>query len=511
MRKVTKFLLLCLCFFSLGVSLTFPIFDNKSIVQHIFSSKEKELDPLGASYPDFGCKTAYTSLQSIYNIIRYQYAQPAANGKILSLTAYIKVLTAGTSYNVKGALYTYNSSSDVGSLLAVTEQKTLNNNAWAWITFNFTTNYAVVSGTNYYMAVWGGGLASGCHIGYTTGGNGGSSSLTYGAWPDPLTGETALSRLYSMYVTYDRSPTQSSPSPTNSSTGISLTPTCNITIADPDGDAMTVNFYENSTGSYVLRQTNSSCANGTYRWTDAQATSYGLKYYWKVYVNDGKGYNVSAWYCFTTQMRLWYSLFSGYEKGGNATIPWSPLFSGYFTGGNITNYKSLFQGYETGGNETASYHPLFSGWFSGGNVSKLIITDVYPVNGSTAAIRTSIAVTVEQIDGLAFNISWFGSDDNGSSWFSLGSTIGVTNGTWGVGFWNASILNKTYYWRVEIVDTNLNYANETYHYTTANLSNASIISITIDTSNKTLWLAIGIFAGFMIAITSRSIFSKKKQ
>lgn len=495
MRKAIKFLLLCLCFFSFGISLTFPILDKKSIIQHSFSSNENELEPLGASYPEFGCTTAYTSLQSIYNIIRYQYAQPTTNGKILSLTAYIKVLSGGTSYTVKGALYTYNSALDVGTLLAVTEQKTVTSTAWAWVTFNFTTNYAVVSGTNYYMALWAGGAASGIHIGYTTGGNGGSSSLTYGAWPDPLTGETALNRLYSMYVTYDRPPTQSSPSPTNSSTGMSLTPKCNITIADPDGDAMTVNFYENSTGSYVLRQTNSSCANGTYRWTNAQATSYGLKYYWKVYVNDGKGYNVSSWYCFTTQARNWLSLFNGYLTAGNNTVPWRSLFSGYLKGGN----------------ESASYHPLFSGWFSGGNTTPYIrVTDPFPANGSTAAIRTSLAVTVEQVDGLSFNISWEGSNDNGSSWFTLGSTIGVNNGTWGVGFWNASILDKTYYWRVQVIDTDLNYANATYHYTTANLSNASIISITVNEGETTLWLVIGIFGGFMMSIASRTIFFKKK-
>lgn len=62
---------------------------------------------------------------------------------------------------------------------------------------------------------------------------------------------------------------------------------------------MTLSWYENSTGSYVLRQTNSSCANGTYRWTDAQATAYNTNYYWKVYCNDGT-VNVSSWYSFTT-------------------------------------------------------------------------------------------------------------------------------------------------------------------------------------------------------------------
>jgi hypothetical protein len=343
------------------------------------------------------------------------------------------------------------------------------------------------------MAVWAGGAASGIHIGYTTGGNGGSSSLAYGAWPDPLTGETALNRLYSMYITYDRSPTQSSPSPTNSSTGISLTPKCNITIGDPDGDAMTVNFYENSTGSYVLRQTNSSCANGTYRWTNAQATSYNQKYYWKVYVNDGKGYNVSSWYCFTTQARNWLSLFNGYLTAGNNTVPWRSLFSGYLKGGN----------------ESASYHPLFSGWFSGGNTTPYIrVTDPFPANGSTAAIRTSLAVTVEQMDGLAFNISWFGSDDNGSSWFTLGSTIGVNNGTCGVGFWNASIMDKTYYWRIQVVDSDLNYANETFHYTTGEMGSQIQLS---NPSNTPLTIMTGLLFVLPFGLLFVFVGNRKKQ
>jgi hypothetical protein len=411
------------------------------------------------------------------------------------------------------------------------------------------------------------------------------------------------------------SPTFSSPSPTNSSTGQALTPQCAITVNDLNGDLMTVNFYENSTGSWVKRQTNSSCANGTYRWTFAQASVAGTKYWWKVYANDGLT-NVSTWYCFTTiasASRTWHSLFSGYEKGGNATVPWRSLFSGYLkggnatsswrslflgyetggnntipwralfsgylkggnvtnyrslftgylkggnatipwrslftgylkggnatvpwrslfsgyftggnntnyrslfsgyiTGGNITIYRSLFQGYETGGNESASYHALFQGWFSGGNISldKIFITDVYPVNGSTAAMRTSLAVTVEQVDGLAFNISWYGSDDNGSSWFVLGSTNSVNNGTWGIGFWNASILNKTYYWRVQIVDTDLNYSNATYHYTTAVMGAAGNQIQLLGQENAPLAIMGGVLFVLPLGLLFMIIGKRKKQ
>jgi len=95
------------------------------------------------------------------------------------------------------------------------------------------------------------------------------------------------------------SPVFSSPSPTNSSVDVSLTPRCNITVNDKNGDTMRVTFAENSTGSWVNRQTNGSVANGTYRWDYTQASSYSKKYWWKVYCNDGQ-HNVSKWYCFTT-------------------------------------------------------------------------------------------------------------------------------------------------------------------------------------------------------------------
>lgn len=97
-----------------------------------------------------------------------------------------------------------------------------------------------------------------------------------------------------------RAPSFSNPSPANSSTGQSTTPKCAITITSPTGASMTLTWFENSTGIMVNRQQNASVANGTYRWTFAQATSKVTKYYWHVHVTDGTT-NLSAWYCFTTR------------------------------------------------------------------------------------------------------------------------------------------------------------------------------------------------------------------
>jgi len=56
----------------------------------------------------------------------------------------------------------------------------------------------------------------------------------------------------------------SNPYPVNGSTNIPVQPTCNITLNHSNGTGMTLSWYENSTGPWVLRQT-----NGSTHWYDA--------------------------------------------------------------------------------------------------------------------------------------------------------------------------------------------------------------------------------------------------
>ena len=88
--------------------------------------------------------------------------------------------------------------------------------------------------------------------------------------------------------------------PQNASTNIEVSVTCHIEVSDEDADLMTIYWYENSTGSWILRQTNASVGNGTYYWTFSQASSYSTTYYWKVAVNDSIA-NTTAVYYFTTK------------------------------------------------------------------------------------------------------------------------------------------------------------------------------------------------------------------
>lgn len=50
----------------------------------------------------------------------------------------------------------------------------------------------------------------------------------------------------------NNAPTITGEIPANTSTGIGLTPVCNVTVNDADGDSLNVTFWENTTGSYVM-------------------------------------------------------------------------------------------------------------------------------------------------------------------------------------------------------------------------------------------------------------------
>jgi len=97
-----------------------------------------------------------------------------------------------------------------------------------------------------------------------------------------------------------------------------LKPECKIHIAyvtpPPINDMSTVDvyWYENSTGSWVLRHTDHDLEVGqpyiTCRWTYTQAKHYDRTYWWKVSVDDGIN-NVTKTYHFTTKFSWSHSLF----------------------------------------------------------------------------------------------------------------------------------------------------------------------------------------------------------
>ena len=250
--------------------------------------------------PTFGMGAAYTSAAGIGNYIRYFTATNCtSSGKVATMTIYTYT-NSGKQTRIKTALYQWVSNTNVGTRLATTAERTLTGTgSWGWQTFRFNTSYSVVTGTKYCLAAWSNYTST--SVGYAAG-NGGNVALTYGSWPSPMTSETDQSRNYSMYVTYYRPATLGSTvqTPTNGTTGVHLSPSCNISVSEPDGKTGNLYWWTNETGSWVLHQTNSSIANGTYKYTFTGASSYYHTYYYKTAFNDTYN-NVTAWYSFTTQ------------------------------------------------------------------------------------------------------------------------------------------------------------------------------------------------------------------
>ena len=95
------------------------------------------------------------------------------------------------------------------------------------------------------------------------------------------------------------SPTISNPSPAQNATGVHALPRLAVTIADANGNPMTLRWYSNSSGTWRLFGVNTSVANGTYRRTNTNFSSDHSTYWWMVYCTDGHGWTNQV-YRFTT-------------------------------------------------------------------------------------------------------------------------------------------------------------------------------------------------------------------
>ena len=135
-----------------------------------------------------------------------------------------------------------------------------------------------------------------------------------------------------------------------------LQPQCHVDVNLIGGATFNVSFWENSTGSWVLRQTNSSVTNGTFWWTFTQASSYYTTYYWKVQGNIGGVFDNTT-YQFTTLQLV---------NTTGETITSSDLFK--YTDGSIQAKYDLI-------NDSANYTALFpayresAGWIRDGGSS----------------------------------------------------------------------------------------------------------------------------------------------
>jgi hypothetical protein len=101
-------------------------------------------------------------------------------------------------------------------------------------------------------------------------------------------------------VTYTANslPDASNPVPASGSTGVSKTPMLNITITDPDNDTVNVTWYNKIDGVWHAFATNNSVANNTVIRQNYTNATHNGKWYWKVNMTDGTGYQESPVYNF---------------------------------------------------------------------------------------------------------------------------------------------------------------------------------------------------------------------
>jgi len=322
----------------------------------------------------------------------------------------------------------------------------------------------------------------------------------------------------------------SSPSPANESTDIALEPTLSITVNDHDGDSMDVSWYWGTTAScsnYIM--TNNSVNNGTYIFSDsnndANFSSYGTKYYWKIIVNDGNDTNESV-YQFTTEgnvapsiddtnpvnettgvsvnidmfyfnltdsngdnMNYSYGYFiegcalqgtsaSSVTTGSHSFIvnvgACCPLsYSTQYTwwlnvtdDDTYTNETFVFTTEAEATTTFTAYDTLTFGGYLDVTDSNPVLSNENPTNESTGETGyPQLSLTLTDPNGLNMDISW--STNATGTWTYTNTTVASGSTV----YQNATFANTsetTYWWTVEVNNSNGEWTNETYHFTLDN-------------------------------------------
>ncbi|MBN1280550.1 MAG: DUF2341 domain-containing protein, partial [Candidatus Thermoplasmatota archaeon] len=104
-------------------------------------------------------------------------------------------------------------------------------------------------------------------------------------------------------VTIQSSPTQTGETPSNGTSAYSLPPTLNITVDDADDDTVTGYWYSNSSGSWVLFNTNTSIDTSSgavdISFSNSNFSEFGETYWWSLNLTDGVLWTNATYHFFT--------------------------------------------------------------------------------------------------------------------------------------------------------------------------------------------------------------------
>ena len=293
---------------------------------------------------------------------------------------------------------------------------------------------------------------------------------------------------------------------TNDSTGVEE---MNATIwgyLTDDGNATTTCgfWYDTVSGGQTNNVTNGTVAENNIFSYNITGLTPGQLYYFKAWANNSAGFssasnektlltkpNATQAGSFIAQTNSSSKIYLSWNPGDGANTTYiernSTAVSSWAWGEGTIIYNGSATNFEdTGLTPATTYYYQawsYSEWtynptlhqFSDSNLSqsnktknKPILSNENPENQSIGiSLNPTLSIQVNHSDGLQMNITWYWGTDS-SCTNLIGYNVSANNGTYSqpdTGS-NFSLNSQTYYWKVVVNDTQNEWTNETYHFTT---------------------------------------------
>jgi hypothetical protein len=464
-------------------------------------SVELFVSPSSADDRNFGQTTGNTTAAAIEGVVRgSNFTYSLDQGRPNYIMVYLdKSNAAGQTWYAKCSIYYASNNTYFGT----TENRSIRpgSASFRWFRFNITTGSrkTLTTGVTYRLYVWGNNSKTGTlNVGTTSGGTNYqriSKTLAFtNNWPSTLSGLTYASGSASIYCVSTLYVDTQVITPQNASTNLNKQPTCRIWANQSvpnTGLQLTVNFYENSTGSWVRRQTNASVAvNQTVQWNYSQATVLGAgqRYWWKTTVAGGS-WNISRVYYFnlkpqqlttyptfpkngTTDVcalptaRVWANNSEGgsttvnfyvFEKGtwarkqtnvsvpANSMVTWN-ISQASINGGQVDWRATIFDG-------TMNNSYIYSFTVKNTVNSPPTVAVIFPKNSSTDInLQPACRIWANDTNGGTVTVNFY-ENSSGGGWVHRQKNSSVAaNSTVQWNYSQATVLNTIYWWKVTVDD-----------------------------------------------------------